>query len=158
MYWNIKRRKIRHYKHKIDLTEMQIWDLEFLREKTKAVREGIRMDYDRINELNGAKKLFRDLIVVFGVNEASELLKVGPDKSQAELEKHKGEIKSLSENEQKALDALNSQIADFDKDVKQMQEQMDSFDGDAGQINQINQKIEGYQTVKMLMKQYIKQL
>ena len=153
-YWLWKRKKRRHYKHKIDLTQRQIWDLEFLREKTRAVRESIRMDYDRIMEVNLAKKYFRNLIEAFGLERASELLKQGPEVSQPLLDKQTTKA-ILNPEEQNVLNALNEQIDGFDKDITQYKTQMDSFDGETGQIAVINTKIEGFQTVMGLLKQYV---
>lgn len=45
---NIGKRE--HFKARLEQIERSIWDLEFSREKYKGIREGIRQQYDRVNE------------------------------------------------------------------------------------------------------------
>ncbi len=45
-----KNPKKKHYLSKIELHQKKIWDLEFLRDQQKAIRESFRQEYDKINE------------------------------------------------------------------------------------------------------------
>lgn len=45
-----KNDKRNHFKMRLEQVQAQIWDLEFLREKLRKLREGIRKEYDRLKE------------------------------------------------------------------------------------------------------------
>ena len=126
-------KKKQHFKKKLEGVQKRIWDIEFLRSEYKATREGFRVEYDRLKELQDAAN----------VRIASEKEKEDPDKTIIE------QLEKLKER--------------YDPDMQQLKKQMDNMDllieGPApeGSPQQpLNTTIDGLRSVMVRLKDFIK--
>lgn len=126
--FTLKQKKRKHLKGKIEIVKKKIWDLEFLLEKYKAMREGFRTEYDRIREQVDASQ----------TRLAEELKKEDPDKT----------IKTN----------LEEMIKRFEPDMEQLKKQIDEIDGQIESDGGVLSTIESYRTVIDLMNGYIKKI
>ena len=125
-----KLKKRLHYKDKIYVMYKKVWDLEFLKEKFKAMREGFRIEYDRIKEIDDAAKLKYE------------------------------ELKRQDRNEenQKIIDSMKRMREKNKPDIKQLEEQMASIDQQIEGQDGVDEKIDSYRTVIALLKEHKKKL
>tara|TARA_Y100001949_G_scaffold171282_1_gene173511 strand:+ start:838 stop:1221 length:384 start_codon:yes stop_codon:yes gene_type:complete len=121
-------KKRKHYKRKIRVMYQKRWDLEFLKEKLKAMREGFRVEYDRIKEII--------------------------DAASVRLEEEKKKDKS----DQKIVDSLTNLKKKQEPDIAQLKKQIEGIDGQIEGPEGVNEKIESYRTVAALLKKHIKDL
>ena len=66
--------KKQHYKNKLEVTQKKIWDMEFLLEQYKLMKEGFRVEYDKISEMLDGVETYVFLIRKFGLEEARETM------------------------------------------------------------------------------------
>lgn len=124
----VRYRKRWHLKRKMEMTQKKIWDLEFLREKMRSVREGFRVEYDRIKEmLDAAERRIKQ-----------EREKEDPDRT--------------------IIESMERMKDRFEPDMKQLEEQMGSIDKQIEGEGGINEGIEGFVTVLGLLKEYRKKV
>lgn len=124
--------KKRHYSRKIQVTKMKMWDVEFLREKMRMMREGFRVEYDRIKEIVDAAT----------IRLAAEKEKQDPDKT-------------ICTN-------LENLIKRHEPDMQQFIKQMEGIDAQIegpleGQTS-LNDTIDGYRTVMGLLRDFKRKL
>lgn len=126
-----------HVQDKIEVTQKKMWDLEFLKEKMKAMKEGFRMQYDRLKEESDAALL------------------------RTNVEKEKQE-----KADKKIISNLDNLVSHHGKDIGQLKQQMDGIDSqingelneETGQMVGIDPSIDGFRTVVSLLKEYKKKL
>ena len=148
--------KKRYYKKRLYWKQTQIWDLEFLVVKFRAIRESMRREYDRIMETLDATTQYRDLIKAFGMEKAKEINKQGPEygkKVLLEFLEEKPPNISLTKDEQEAIDNLTKRIEEHNIDVGQFKKQMGAIDsqleesfkapGDGGILGRIEAETQG---------------
>ena len=116
----------RHIQGKIEVTQKKIWDLEFLKEKLKAMREGFRQEYDRLQEQ---------------VDAATLRLEVENKKEDAD--------KTIVENLTKFKERI-------DPDIGQLKTQMAAVESQIEGDNGVNQSIDGLRTVLGMLVEYKK--
>lgn len=117
-------RKRRHVQRKIRMSEQKMWDLEFLRDKLKAMKEGFRMERDRLMEMVDASNLRLE----------AENKKEDPDKTI------KDNLERLKEK--------------YEPDIKQLETQMDAIEGQITGAQGVEEGIDGYRTVIGLLKEH----
>ncbi len=143
-------RKRYHYWKKRRIIEMKMLDFEFLRLETQDVREGFRMDYDRMKESRDAIDHYRALINKVGMEKASEIGKLGPEKTQEILAgtdmKH-----NLEQKDRDVIKNLEEKWQQYNTDMAQLEKQMTDIDG---QIDGINEKVKGFRYVIELMENH----
>lgn len=130
-------RKKWHVQQKIEITQKKQWDLEFLKEKMKAMKEGFRMQYDRLKEELDAATL------------------------RTNVEKEKGESA-----DKQIIANLANMITHHEKDIGQLKTQMDAVDSqiegqmneETGQLVGVDPQIDGFRTVVGMLKEYKKKL
>jgi len=119
----------RHYKEKVYGTlYRKLWDVQFLREKMKAIREGFRIEHDRIKE------------IINGCN------------TRLEMEQNK----PATEQDQKTIENLKANIEKLKPDLEQLEKQMQGIDGQVEGQGGINESIDGFQTAIELLKEHRK--
>lgn len=122
--------KKKHFKYRLAVTERQIWDMEFQREKLRYVREGIRQQYDRLNEQN-----------TITLSRLEEEKKKGGNKDTVK------NLEALLEKYKPDLEYLKKQIEGLDNEIEGENNPKSS-----------TQQIEGLRTLKEMIKDYIKTL
>ena len=122
------RRHKRHLKNKLLGNEKSLWDVDLLRNKYKAMREGIRLEYNRLQERE-------DGII---------------QRVKTEKEKDKPD-KEILDGLQKAQDKVTPDIAQL---KSQMGEIDTMIDGEGG----INEKTEEMRSIRELINETLKQL
>lgn len=123
-----KSTKQKHFDSKIIVTDKKIWDLEFLREKMKAMREGFRQEYDRLSEQTDA---------------ATRRLAVENTKEDGDA--------TIKANLQGLIDR-------YAPDIEQLKKQMEGIDSQVESPEGVNSSIEGLKTVRGLLIEYRKQI
>lgn len=128
-------KKKQHFKKKLEGVQKRIWDIEFLRSEYKETREGFRVEYDRLKELQDAAN----------VRIAAEKEKEDPDKTIIE------QLEKLKER--------------YDPDMQQLKKQMDTMDkliegpAQEGSPQQpLNTTIDGLRSVMVRLKDLIKKI
>lgn len=116
--------KKRHYTGKMFNLKRKIWDVEFLREKMKMMREGFRVEYDRITEIVDAAKL----------RLKTEKENTDPDKT--------------------TCTNLENLIKRHEPDLEQLKKQMEGIDGQIEGPQGLDEAIDGYRTVHGLLKDF----
>lgn len=120
--------KKQHYKNKIEVTQKKIWDMEFLLSQEKKVREGIRVEYDRLKESRDATDTFRILIKFYPLDKAKTFMKHAEEAYQArEATKEMKEIEH-SDDEMELIKSLDAEYDKKTEDLDQMKKQMDMLD------------------------------
>lgn len=128
--------KKRHFKKRLANIQSAIYDLEFNRAKLKAIKEQMRLQYDRLQETTSSAQAGLE----------SENSKEQPDKSvisnlERVIERYKPDIEYLS----KQLEGMDNAIDCATLD-------------DKGNPIGINQRIEAARTMKEMLVDYIKTL
>lgn len=113
-----------HIDEKILVTQKKIWDLEFLREKMSAMREGFRIEYDRLSEQVDAAT--RRL--------AEENGKEDPDAT-------------IRAN-------LTNLVDRYAPDIEQLKKQMEGIDNQVRGQEGIEENIDGLHTVIGMLKEH----
>jgi hypothetical protein len=164
--------KKKHYKYKVEVTQKKIWDMEFLRNQYKMMREGIRVEYDRLKEARDATNTYRTLLKFYGEDRAKELMKNAEEAFNARIATEKGEVKErqLNEEEKGLVNALDTDYKNKTEDLEQLERQMEAIDkmvegaykpgekSPLGMDQSINATIENLYTVVDMLKQEIKKL
>lgn len=124
-------RKKRYLKRKIKMSENSMWDIEFLRKKMQAMREGFRQEYDRLREMTVAAEQRLE----------AENKKEDPDKT--------------------IVTNLQNLIDKYKPDIEQLKTQMQAVDsqiqGTADETG-LDGNVEGYRTVINLLKEDLKKV
>ena len=127
-----------YFKKKLDSVQCMIWDLEFKREKTKMIREEVRVEYDTTK----ARLEVIDTQI----------------KSQKEKPTIKeGDIKRLEDDKiliERDLKRYESQMAQLDLDVDGSKPTNELPDGAIG----INHQLDSLRELKGMIKDYIKKI
>ena len=121
-------KKYSFFIRKMEHAQKKIWEIEFLRENLKSMREGIRIQYDRVQENLDAAKIRQEM----------ELKKEDPDKT-------------IKESLQKSIDK-------FTLDSNQFLNQMQGLDAQIEGEEGTNKGIESYHSVLQLLKDHIKKI
>lgn len=159
-------KKRKHFKDRLKGVYAALWDSEFQREKLEHIREGFRMEFDKVFEHLEAKKTLKELVEKHGFDIATLLIKAGPEKimdSKRESEKAKieNELKiklnqaTLTEKDKEAIDNLSRQIEPFEADIKQLKSQIDNIDKG---IDETNEKIQGLIELEKMVKEFMKKI
>ena len=127
---------------------MKMRDFEFLRLEMQESREGCRMDYDRMKESRDAVEHYRELIKKVGIEKASEIVKLGPEKAQELLESKDSSYKP-NQKDSEVLKTIEEKWQQFNTDMSQLEKQMEGIDA---QVDSINEKIRGFHLVIELLK------
>jgi len=158
----------KHYKNKIRVVQMKIWDMEFLRYELRAVREGVRINHDQSKELlDGLKRrLAGEKYNFYYCASQDEVgykdIPILPD----DLEKLPDEPKDTKDfrfykkkreniNEQ-VCQNLKSSIQKYSDQIEQFKKQLEGIDGQIEGQNGVNEKIEGLRNAIALLKEHIK--
>lgn len=154
--------KKKHFRDKMKITCMKMWDLEFLRVNLGDTREGFRKQYDRMTEerqgyeirIGKLKEMCGEL---YPKAEAEVLMRanLNPQELEAHLEK-----KPVTNDLAVAIEKVNevrlceTRMAAYDKDIAQLKEQMDGVDNQIQGEGGVNQTIEGYRSVLGLLRDF----
>ena len=131
-------KKIKYFKEKVVAVEKMIWDLEFKRAKTEMIREEIRQKYD----------------------ETKQRLSIIEAKAKSEKEKptiEKGEIARLDDQIvilKRDIERYEAQMKGLDLEVRGSVPTEEFKEGVQG----INDQIDALQELKVMLKDYIKEL
>lgn len=131
-------KKKKYFKEKLDAVEKTIWDLEFKREKTRSIREEVRVEYD-------TTKARLELI-----NNQIKDQKEKPTMSE-------GDIKRLDDDKvriERDLTRYESQMKSMDLEVTGSQPTSELPDGHIG----IDHQLESLRELKGMIKEYITKL
>lgn len=123
-----KRRRLKHLISKELVIKKKLWDLEFLKDKFKAMREGFRLEYDHIKE------------------------RIDASETRIRMEKEKEDADKI------IIQTMEEYIKTHEPDLQQLVKQMESIDGQIDGEGGINQTIEGHRTILQLIKEHSKRL
>lgn len=127
-----------HFKQKLEAVQKTIWDVEFKREKTKMIREEIRVEYD----------ITKSKLEVLNIKIKSEKEKpTMPEGDIARLDDEKIRI----END---LKRYEGQMKDLDIEINGCKPNQDYQEGVVG----INQQLESLRELLIMIKDYIKKI
>lgn len=159
--------KRRHLKKKMKVIGMKIIDLEFLRWQLKSMREGFRMQHDRLKEeldamkrrLAGEKYQFfycasNDEISYKAIPILPDDFERLPDKPQ-DTKEFRFYKKTRKEVNQQLCTNLTGMIQRHGDDLTQLVKQMEGVDGQVEGPQGVNEKIDGYKTAINLIKEYL---
>lgn len=121
-----------HMKTRLRQTEEKIWDMHFQRDRMQHIREGIRQQYDKVNE----KKVLND--------------------KKLEEEKNKG-----SKGDSGMIKQLENNIKAIDPDLEQLTKQLSDFDkvlSAEDNPESIQNQVDLLEDAKRMLIQYIKKL
>lgn len=163
-------KKKRHFKKRFQGTEAALWDMEFQKDKLRQIREGFRMEFDKINENYEGRKRFAALIRKYGLELATKIKDYSPDlvdralnkferDETEEIKKSLGltELKGTNtEQDKKAIGNLEKQIEPIEKEVNQLKTQMGAIDNEIEGLGGVNEKIEGMIELTKMLKEFIK--
>lgn len=129
-------RKKSYFKSRIEEVDRAIWNLEFSRAKLKMIREGVRQQYDRLNEMR------------VGAEQALEAEK----KSEAP--------------DSKKVEHFTKLVEKYSPDVEYMKKQMEGLENaisteatdEKGNPVGLNKRIEAARTMKEMLSEYRKEL
>ena len=127
-FFSLRWKKKLHIERKYDWTLKKVWDWEFFREKLYETREGFRMEYDRLRELE--------------------------DQTRRRIE----EEKQKPEPSQTIIYNLEKLIKSQEPDIKQLTVQMEAIDKQVEEEGGVNNTIKGYRGTLELLKQYQKRI
>lgn len=122
-------KKKRHFKMRLAKVETDLIDLEFQREKLKMIREDMRGQYDQINEKS----------VLAGQKLDEEKKKTPSDET--------------------VVTNLTNLIERFKPDLEYLKKQMDGMDNELngeGNPDSLENKLQGYRTLKLMIKEHMK--
>lgn len=125
-----KSKKRKHFEEVIRQTKKKLWNEEFRRERLKALREDVRIEYDRINE------------------------KVRMAKTRVEEEKKRGK-----EADKEAIEKLEKLVEHYSPDLAYKTQQMASLDketDDETAPESCIALIQGYRAALDMLKAYVK--
>lgn len=132
-----------YFKAKIKEKKHQLWDREFTKKFLGEQREGLRIEYDRINEkLDGMKRRVCDELyeLIYSDSDASVEIRTAPlSPDEINTLKHKKTKESryhtvLKQDPDKTiLESFAKEIEQIEPDVKQLKDQM----------QQLTERIEG---------------
>lgn len=154
----------KHYNKKKEILRMKILDAEFLKYQLQSVREGFRMEYDRVKEHLDAstRRLFGEKYQFFYCDSGDEVdYKVVPIMPE-DLEKLPDEAKDTKdfrfykkprpEINETVVKNMEEAVKRFSDDAAQLKAQIDGVDG---QLVEIDSKIDGMHTGIKLLTEYI---
>lgn len=164
----MKLRQKLHYWGKKRIIQKKKWDLEFLADELKSMREGLRQEYDRLREqLDAAKRRragekYSFCYSASGDEVSNQNIPILPD----ELEKLPDEPKDTKDfrffkKPKKQVDEtliknLENLIQKTTEDTQKLKMQMDGIDGQLDGPDGVYTKIEGYLTAMKMIDQFIK--
>lgn len=152
--------KKRHYKDKILVTKKKIWDVEFLLAQYKLMREGFRVEYDRIKEELDAVNTYKELIESVGMEKAKELMKNAEKAMEARNEK--SDYK-LNDEEKEVVETMKKNAQGKEDDIARLKKQMETLDMQmdgplpAGQQS-VRQTLDNLKSVVSMLKDQIKSI
>lgn len=123
--------KKRHFNSRIEQTDRGLWDLEFSKEKFKALREDVRQQYDRVNE---------NLV-----------------QTRARLD----EEQKKETPDGKTIEHLQNLIARYEPDISYLKKQMEGLDAQIDSEENpesCSQKIEATRALLEMLKGYLRKL
>jgi hypothetical protein len=120
--------KKKHFKNKMEITQKKIWDLEFLLEQYKLMKEGFRIEYDKISEMLDGVETYEFLIRKLGLEEAKETMKDAELSYKIKSEKKDDKDKELNKEEQDILTSLQNEIKGKKDDMEKLKKQMKDVD------------------------------
>ena len=121
--------KKKHFRNKLEVTQKKIWDLEFLLAQYRLMKEGFRVEYDKISEMLDGVETYEFLIRRFGVEEAREIMKDAELSYKKREEHNLGDPdKELNKEEQDILTSLQNEIKGKKDDMERLQRQMKDTD------------------------------
>lgn len=157
----------KHYKNKKSIIRMKIYDLEFLRYQLKSMREGLRMEYDRIKEnMDAAKRRLageqyrffycasNDEIDYKSIPILPDDFEKLPDKAE-DTKDFRFYKKPRKEVDQKVCENLKGMIQKYSDDSEQLGKQMEGLDGQIDGPGGVVEKMDGMQTAINLLNEYI---
>jgi len=153
-------KKKRHYKDKILITQKKIYDVEFLLSQYKLMREGFRVEYDRIKEELDAINTYKELIQSVGMEKAKELMKNAEKAMEARNEK--ADYK-LNDEEKEVIQTMTNNAKGKEDDIARLKKQMETLDMQmdgplpAGQTS-VRQTIDNLKSVVDMLKDMIKSI
>jgi Mg2+ and Co2+ transporter CorA len=126
--WLFASRKKRHFMVRFWQNQSKIWDMEFRQTHLREIKEGIRREYDRLNEHSSQLNL--------------RLEAAKQDNNTEEVEQIKKDIEGIT--------------GDIDKMAKQMEGLDNEINGDSN--NSCRTQLEALNAVRQMFKKYMRQL
>lgn len=115
----------RHYKSKIETTWKKIWDIQFLLAQYKLMREGFRVEYDRIKEELDAINTYKALIENRGIEVAKELM-TKADQAMIARDEKTDYVRTDEDNA--LIETLAKNAKAKEDDVARLKKQMETLD------------------------------
>jgi hypothetical protein len=148
----------------------KIWDLEFLKDKLKAMRESFRIEFDRLKELSDAtsRRLYGEKYEFFYIATNDKIEVASLPIMISDIEKLPDEPKETRDfrfykkrkgNPDKDIcDSLDKAIKRYQEDIDQLKKQMDGIDGQIEGPGGVNESIDGLRTVHTLLKEHMNKI
>lgn len=162
--------KKKHYENKIEVTQKKIWDMEFLLHQYKQMREGIRVEYDRLKEARDATITYKTLLQFYGTEKAKELMKNAEEAYRAKEATNELKPINLTDEESELIKSLDEDYTKKTEDLTQMEKQMGAIDkmvsgtfapgekSPLGSDQSVEATIENLHSVVTMLKDEIKKL
>jgi hypothetical protein len=137
--------KKKHFQGKLEATWRKLWDVEFLLEQYKMMREGFRVEYDKIKELLDGVVTYEFLIRKLGLDSARELMKNADLAYKNREEMKDDKDKDLTKEELDILTSIQNEIKGKNDDMDRLRKQMKDVDlmieGDPEQPLSMNKSV-----------------
>lgn len=160
--------KRKHFKKRLKGVLAAYWDLEFQKFKLQEVREGLRMEYDKLAEQISINQTFLKVLEKYGFDIANMIQKDSNELVELALREGEEEevrkkigikklepIKELNEKDKKIAENLKNQIKPLEDDVIQLKKQMDEMDKET---EEIEKRIGSLIELQKMVKEFIKNL
>jgi hypothetical protein len=140
----ISRKK--HFKKKIEVTMRKIWDMEFLLDQYKQMREGFRIEYDRIKELIDGVETYEFLIRKLGADKAREFMRNAEASYNKRDELKDAKDIDLSKEDKDILTSVSNDVKGKRDDISRLERQIKDVDlmieGDPEQPASVTQSVQ----------------
>ncbi len=163
-----RRAKRNHLRGKIVIIQKKIWDLEFLRGKLKAMREGFRVEYDALKErLDAAsRRLYGEQYQFFYVASNDEIkptdlpIMVSDIPKLPDVREDTKDFRFYKKPklnvDKDVCDNLQSYLDKHSEDLEQLRKQLEGLDGQIEGSGGVLELIEGNRTIITLLKDEIR--
>lgn len=131
----LKNEKKDHFKGKMKLTKMKIWDLEFMIGQLRTLREGWRQEYDRLQEQVDAATA-----------------RLADEKAKADGDK------TIIDNLTKLLERYAPDIEQLKKNMEGIDRQIDGYEDTEGHHEGMRDTVEAHRSNLGLIREFVRSL
>ena len=157
----------RHFKSRIKVLKKKIWDFEYLKYEMKSMREGFRMQYDRMREEMDAckRRLAGEKWSFYYIASGDEIgyreIPILPDDfenlpdEQKDTKDFRFYKKTKANPDKDVVKNLEVKIQQYSDDIAQITKQMEAVDGQIEGPKGYNEQLDGFKTAINLINEYL---